>query len=37
MQALDRLHNTISSFPEARISRQESLALEAVFTTPAGF
>jgi len=36
-QAIERLRATLASFPEARIVRAEGLALEAVFTTPAGF
>jgi uncharacterized protein (DUF1499 family) len=36
-QALERLRTSLASFPEARIVRAEGLALEAVFTTPAGF
>ena len=36
-QAAERLRSTLASFPEARVVRAEGLALEAVFTTPAGF
>ena len=36
-KALERLRATLASFPEARIVRAEGLALEAVFTTAAGF
>jgi uncharacterized protein (DUF1499 family) len=36
-QALERLRTTLASFPEARIVRAEGLALEVVFSTPAGF
>ncbi len=36
-QALERLRATLTSFPEARTVRVEDMALEVVFTTPAGF
>jgi uncharacterized protein (DUF1499 family) len=36
-QAMDRLRTTLASFPQARIVRAETLGLEAVFITPAGF
>ena len=37
VQAMERLHTTLASFPEASIVRAEGMTLEAVFTTPAGF
>jgi len=36
-QAMERLHKTLVSFPQARIVRAETLGLEVVFITPAGF
>lgn len=36
-QALDLLRATLGSFPEATVVRTEPLALEVIFTTPAGF
>ena len=36
-QGMARLRTTLASFSEARIVRADGLALEAVFTTPAGF
>lgn len=37
MQALDTLKATLATFPEATVMRAEPLALELIFTTPAGF
>jgi len=36
-QALGLLRATMATFPEASVVRSESLALEVIFTTPAGF
>ena len=36
-QAMATLQATLAMFPEARIVRSEYLALETIFTTPAGF
>ena len=36
-QALALLRATMATFPEASVVRSESLALEVIFTTPAGF
>ncbi|MEO7641564.1 MAG: DUF1499 domain-containing protein [Ramlibacter sp.] len=36
-QALDRLRATVATFQEAAVVRAEPLALELIFTTPAGF
>ena len=36
-QALATLQATLSTFPEAQVVRSEPLALEVIFTTPAGF
>jgi uncharacterized protein (DUF1499 family) len=36
-QALATLQATLSTFAEARVVRSEPLALEVIFTTPAGF
>jgi uncharacterized protein (DUF1499 family) len=35
--ALDMLRATLATFPEATVARAEPLALESIFTTPAGF
>jgi uncharacterized protein (DUF1499 family) len=36
-RAMDILRATIATFPEASVVRAEPLALEVIFTTPAGF
>ena len=36
-QALAILQAALNTFPEARVARSEALALEVVFSTPAGF
>ncbi len=36
-QAMDMLRATLATFPEATVVRAEPLALELIFTTPAGF
>ncbi len=36
-QAMGMLRATLATFPEATVVRDEPLALEVVFTTPAGF
>ena len=36
-QAMVALRATLAAFPEAQIVRAEDLAMEVVFTTPAGF
>jgi uncharacterized protein (DUF1499 family) len=36
-QGLDMLQATLTTFPEATVVRSEPLAMEVIFTTPAGF
>ncbi len=36
-QVMDILRATLATFPEAAVVRDEPLALEVIFTTPAGF
>lgn len=36
-QAVATLQATLTTFPEAQVVRREPLALEVIFTTPAGF
>lgn len=36
-QALALLQATLTTFPEATVVRSEPLAMEVIFTTPAGF
>ena len=36
-QVMDILRATLATFPEATVVRDEPLALEVIFTTPAGF
>ncbi|WP_313951646.1 DUF1499 domain-containing protein [Accumulibacter sp.] len=36
-QAMAMLRETLKTFPEAKVVRSEELALEVIFTTPAGF
>ena len=36
-QAMARLDATLKTFPEAQVVHREALALQVIFTTPAGF